>query len=138
MDINTLRGYEVPPERYVPKFANNQDSDEPFAILHRPLIRGYQHEWFELLAQDEERRKGSDKTARATVEILKSAEVEGNAYRSRFIRAHVVGADGITDEGSPIALEALWDLLDEVIDLGAEVMTHVLFGGVLTEDDAKN
>ena len=138
MDINALRGYEVPPERYVPKFANNRDAAEPYAILHKPLIRGYQHEWFELLAQDEERRSASDNTARATVEILKSAEIDGHAYRSRFIRAHVVGADGSTDEGSPIALDALWDLLDEVVDLGAEVMTHVLFGGVRTEDDAKN
>ena len=33
MDINALRGYEVPPERYVPKFANNRDAAEPFAML---------------------------------------------------------------------------------------------------------
>ncbi len=138
MDIKTLRGYEVPNERFVPKFSGNRETDDPFAIIHRPLIRGHQHEWFELLAQDEERREGSDGSARATLEVLRAAEESGNSYRSRFLRAHVVGSEGITDGDDLISLDALLDLLDEVTDLGSEVMTHVLFSGVLTEDDSKN
>lgn len=138
MDIRTIKSYEAPPQRYVPKYAENRESGEPFAILHRPLIRGYQHEWLELTARGEERRKASEGSALELVAVLKEAEKEGTDFRKRFLAAHVVGADGLTDGGEPIGLDALLGLLADVPDLGGEVLAHVLFDGRLTEDDAKN
>lgn len=137
MEIQTLRSYQAPPETYMPRYAGNQESDEPFKIHHRPLIRGLQLEWFKVSGESAEMRKEAGNDPAALYSALIESDQIAQGFRDRFIRAHVVGASGLTDGGEPIELESLHSLLIDVAELGGEVITHILLGGQMSEDEGK-
>jgi hypothetical protein len=138
MDLQTLREWEPPPERFTPEWGGNRESDEPFVVLHRPFLREYQLRWLELQARLEERGIDGGDTYEGSAAVLRAATAEGDTYRRDFLSAHVAGCEGLTDGGEPVSLDGLLALMEEVPDLGREVLTHVVIGGTLTEADEGN
>ena len=138
MDVRHLRAWEPAPERLTPAYGGNATSPEPFVILHRPLIREYQLRWLDLQADLAERTPGKDTPPGDVAAGVRAAIKMGDAYRSDFLRAHVTGSEGLTDGGEPMALDGLLALLDEVPDLGRDVLSGIVTGGTMTEADAGN
>ena len=134
MDLSTLRA----PGRFVPTFGGNKADKSPFVVLIKPLVREYQLQAMEVHAGITERTPPEDASPTAKAAAARENWTANLEFTTAVLRAHVLGAENLTDGDKPVGLDGLMALLLELPALGAEVFSAIVTGGTLTEADAGN
>ena len=138
MELKKLTDYEPPPRRYVPAYAGNRDASEPFAVLHRPLIRAYQLEVLDLQASLEEQKPEDGAGPEALRRYAEAADNALVAYHRRVLEGHISGVDGLTSGGDPVGVDEFISIAIGIGPLVEELVAAIRDAGTLSEDDSKN
>lgn len=138
MDLTTLKTYEPPPHRYTPEYAGNREEEDPFVVLHRPLIRAYQLEVLDIQARLEEQRPADNAGPKALRAYAMEADRALAEYHRRVLQAHLIGVEGLTSEGRSIELDEFVAACLEMPDLVTELIAAVRDAGSVTEGEAGN
>jgi len=134
MDITRLTA----PTRYVPKFNNNRQDEEPFAVLIKPLVREYQLRSMEVHASIIEHAAADEASPSEKAAAARDNAGRNDAFIAEVLKVHVVGVDNLTNGGEPVGTDDVLVLMREYPKLGSEVFSAIVEVGTLTEDDAKN
>ena len=134
MDVSTL----TRPTKYTPRFAGNDKDPEPFTLSLKPMVREYQLQSMEVHAEIEENKAADDAGPKDRAKATRENSGRNDAFVALVLKAHVVGFDNLTNNGSAMDLPEVLELLKEYPRLGEEVFSAIVKGGTMTEDDRKN
>lgn len=138
MNLNKLTAYEPPPARYTPEYAANREEDDPFVVLHRPLIRAVQLELLDLHQQMSERRPEEDATAADHAAWARECDRMVGDYHLRVLKSHVVGVESLFEEGSAVTAERFIEIASGLPELVNELIAAFRSSATLSEEDAGN
>lgn len=128
-------------KRFVPTFNENAKASEPFVVLHKTLRRKWTIEAMDISSQASECRQRAADEALPMAERRKAAEESvklNETFTVGFCADHIVGVEGLENDGEPVDAAGFVEVLGEIPDLAEEIMTHIMQSGRLSEDESGN